>query len=227
MIYRAYANGQEITEFPVSGTSTNEIWGGNTLLWKKGDVPSSGFTLTVTDGLTYYVPPSSFFIALKQIELYPFDLEINLNRNNIEFGFWGEDQITESGSTRRVSSYAHLLCKAKTEELKKNIDKIFFYTLDFDGKEGDLPTGGPGGNPEAYKKVGTKIVLSDNIFSLETYNTSVIGNGGIQFFYLRNFNTSIGGYNPGIGAGITGSGSLTPILHKFDTKEELMAWAVS
>lgn len=227
MIYRAFLNRQEITGFPVDGIETTEIYGGNTLFWKKGNAPSTGFTLTITDGLTYYVPPSSFYIALKQIELYPLDLEIDLNRNNIEFGFWGEDQITENGSTQRVSSYAYLLCKAKTEELKKNIDKIFFYTLDYDGKEGDLPLGGPGVNPDAYKKVGSKIVLSDNVFSLETYSTSNIGNGGIQFFNLRNFNTSIGGYNPGIGAGITGSGALTPILHSFDTKEELMAWAVS
>lgn len=70
-------------------------------------------------------------------------------------------------------------------------------------------------------------MLSDNIFSLETYSTSNIGNGGIQFFNLRNFNTSIGGYNPGIGASITGSGASVPVLHSFDTKAELMEWAVS
>lgn len=226
-IYRAFSNGEEITGFPINGVETQEIWGGDTLLWKKSDAPSTGFTLTVTDALTYYVPPSSFYINFKQIELYPLDLSVELNRNNIEFGFWGEDEISTSGDTKRVSSYAYLLCKAKTEELKKNIDKIFFYTLDYDGKESDLPLGGPGVNPEAYKKVGSKSIFSDNVFSLETYNTNNIGKGGIQFFNLRSFNTSVGGYNPHIGASITGSGNSIPILHNFDTKEELMEWATS
>lgn len=35
MKYRAFANGQEITEFPINGGNTDEIWGGDTLLWKK------------------------------------------------------------------------------------------------------------------------------------------------------------------------------------------------
>lgn len=35
MIYRVYANRQEITSFPVNGVETDEIWGGDTLLWKK------------------------------------------------------------------------------------------------------------------------------------------------------------------------------------------------
>ena len=226
MIYKAFLNRQEITGFPVNGKETTEIYGGDVLLWKKGETPPNDFSLAVTDALTYYVPPSSFNIAFKQIRLYSTELEVNLNRNNIEFGFWGENQITIDGNTRRVSSCAYLLCKAKTEELKKNIDKIFFLTLDYDGEEGDLPFN-YWANPEAYKKVGSKIVLSDNIFSLETYNTSNTGKGGIQFFYSRNFNTSIGGYNPGIKASIHGSEASTPVLHEFDTKAELMEWAVS
>lgn len=35
MIYKAFLNRQEITGFPVKGKETSEIWGGNTLLWKK------------------------------------------------------------------------------------------------------------------------------------------------------------------------------------------------
>ena len=35
MKYKAYANRKEITNFPVNGSNTKEIWGGNTLLWKK------------------------------------------------------------------------------------------------------------------------------------------------------------------------------------------------
>lgn len=222
-IYRAYANGEEITSFPVNGVETEEIWGGDTLLWKKENASSTTFELTVSDGLTYFVPPSSFYIAIKQIVLASYDIEVPLNSSNIEFGFWGEDVITESGSTKRVSSYAFLLCKAKTEEVKKNIDKIFFYTLDFDGKEGDFPIGGPSANPEVYQKVNSRIIYGDNVFSLETYNIE----SGIRFFNLRNFNTSIGGYNPNIGSSITGTGNSIPTLHQFDSKEELLSWAIS
>lgn len=226
MIYRAFLNRQEITGFPVKGKETTEIYGGDTLLWKKGDDLPCNFSLTVGDSLTYFVPPSSFFIAVKEISLYSIELDINLNRNNIEFGFWGEDQITIDGNTRRVSSYGYLLCKAKTEELKKNIDKIFFYTLDFNGKANELPSV-PWVDPEAYEKVGSQIVLSDNVFSLETYNTNNTENGGIQFFNSRTFVVSIGGNNPHIGASITDRGPLVPVLHEFDTKAELMAWAAS
>lgn len=35
MIYKAFLNRQEITGFPVKGKETSEIWGGDTLLWKK------------------------------------------------------------------------------------------------------------------------------------------------------------------------------------------------
>jgi hypothetical protein len=34
-IYKAYANGKEITDFVLGGESANQIWGGNTLLWEK------------------------------------------------------------------------------------------------------------------------------------------------------------------------------------------------
>lgn len=37
MIYKAFLNRQEITGFPVKGKDTKEIWGGNTLLWRKDD----------------------------------------------------------------------------------------------------------------------------------------------------------------------------------------------
>ena len=38
MIYKAFLNRQEITGFPVKGKETSEIWGGNTLLWKKSSM---------------------------------------------------------------------------------------------------------------------------------------------------------------------------------------------
>lgn len=219
--YKAFAAGKEVDSFYSGGKEIQEIWGGDTLLWKKGS-SSVSFDLTVTEGLDYFVPPSSFFTAIKQIFLNPLLLDVPLNRDNIEFGFYGEDEITTSGNTRRVSSYAYLLCKAKTEELKKNIDKVFFYTCDVDGKGADLPN--IWGAPDKYKKVGSKIILSDNVFSLDTYYTGSIGKNGIQFFNNKNFNPSTM-YNPGIVAAISGTNA--PILHQFKTKAELMTWAVS
>ena len=46
MRYRAFANGQEITEFPINGVNTDEIWGGDTLLWKRAmSLPRTDFNL--------------------------------------------------------------------------------------------------------------------------------------------------------------------------------------
>lgn len=224
MRYRAFANGQEITEFPINGVNTDEIWGGDTLLWKKSNEPSeNGFQLSVSDALTYFVPPSSFYIAYRQILLYSYDIQLNLNKDSIEFGVYGKEEKTTSGNNRVYSSYVYLLCKAKSEEVKNNIDKIFFYTMEFDGKESDLPIGGPNINPEAYKKVNAKIIYSDNVFSLSNYSER----NGIRLFNEHQYSTSIGGYNPGIGSSVTGVTDSLPVLNKFNTKEELLAWAVS
>ena len=147
--YKAFSGGKEIDSFYSGGKEIQEIWGGDTLLWKKGS-SSVSFDLTVTEGLDYFVPPSSFFTAIKQIFLNPLLLDVPLNRDNIEFGFYGEDEITTSGNTRRVSSYAYLLCKAKTEELKKNIDKVLFYTCDVDGKGADGSDDATNGRSGSY-----------------------------------------------------------------------------
>jgi hypothetical protein len=45
MIYKAFLNRQEITGFPVKGKETSEIWGGDTLLWKK----SGGIRKNIVD----------------------------------------------------------------------------------------------------------------------------------------------------------------------------------
>ena len=40
MIYRAYLGGKEITGFPIGDKSASEIWGGDTLLWRKSYYPT-------------------------------------------------------------------------------------------------------------------------------------------------------------------------------------------
>lgn len=56
MIYRAYANRREITSFPVNGVETDEIWGGDILLWKKNQVKEP-FTVET------YLPSSSYHVT--------------------------------------------------------------------------------------------------------------------------------------------------------------------
>lgn len=58
MKYKAFLNRQEITGFPVKGKDITEIYGGNTLLWKKEE---KGVELKVTFFLTY--PTSKFNTA--------------------------------------------------------------------------------------------------------------------------------------------------------------------
>ena len=60
MIYKAFLNRQEITGFPVKGKETSEIWGGDTLLWKKEEQIKEAFTVdsyhivaTVTNGKVF------------------------------------------------------------------------------------------------------------------------------------------------------------------------------
>lgn len=35
MIYKAFLNGKEVSDFPINGIDTDEVYGGNTLLWQK------------------------------------------------------------------------------------------------------------------------------------------------------------------------------------------------
>lgn len=56
MVYRAYANRQEIASFPVNGVETDEIWGGDMLLWKKRQVKEP-FTVKT------YLPSSSYHVT--------------------------------------------------------------------------------------------------------------------------------------------------------------------
>ena len=58
MIYKAFLNRQEIEDFPINGVNTDEIYGGDTLLWKKEE---QGVELKVTFFLTY--PTSKFNTA--------------------------------------------------------------------------------------------------------------------------------------------------------------------
>lgn len=222
-IYRAYANGEEITDFPVNGVNTKEIWGGDTLLWKKRETTDNNFTyITVGDALEYFVPPSSFFVHMKDITLAS-DNGIQLSNNDIEAGFFGKEEKTVSSNVRRYTSRAYLLFKAKTQKAKENIDKIFFYTASFDGKDTDedFPIFPYGDNKNVTKK-SAEIIYGDNVFSVSNYSVS----NGILMIDNHAYNVSIGGYNPGLHFTKYRDDSGV-IINKFDSKEALLEWAVS
>lgn len=89
MIYKAFLNRQEITGFPVDGVETDEIWGGDTLLWKKND---EIFTLRNTVGFgspnnnTKYVTVNGYKV--------------------ITYGHHIEMSVT--GSKRKTSAYGNI-----------------------------------------------------------------------------------------------------------------------
>lgn len=53
MIYRAYLNQQEITSFFLDGVETDEIWGGDVLLWKKSEEASNVFIFEWKDKIAF------------------------------------------------------------------------------------------------------------------------------------------------------------------------------
>lgn len=61
MIYKAFLNRQEITEFPVKGKDVSKIYGGNTLLWEKEQIKEAFsvrgahiYDVQVTNGKQYF-----------------------------------------------------------------------------------------------------------------------------------------------------------------------------
>jgi hypothetical protein len=89
MIYKAFLNRQEITGFPVNGVETDEIWGGDTLLWKKND---EIFTLSNTVGFgspnsnTKYVTVNGYKVI----------------------GYGHHIEMSVTGSERKTSAYGNI-----------------------------------------------------------------------------------------------------------------------
>lgn len=227
MKYRAYANGQEITEFPINGTNTNEIWGGNTLLWKKEDKQKPKLQLRMYAGAgsddNYYQ---------KQI-LLPTDNAVVLSEDNIEKGAYVyEKYYRDSSNLLTCDMNVYLLIKAKTEEVRKNIGKIYFLTSNYHGKMWDeaeyLVPNYPDKEEDIdkYKKVSSKLIYSNNVFSVEDYGTAqyptedmTLSNGGLTMFHNFKYTFYIGG---GINPTLFGKPDLI-----FKTKAELVNWALS
>lgn len=112
MKYRAFANGEEITDFPISGTDTTEIYGGNTLLWKKSD-DSPKELLRIFTRFTGYDSNKNAYVCEYGESLM--SVSEKGNYSITELGNAGASLVNVSGSTPPWHSYfvyAYLLFKA-------------------------------------------------------------------------------------------------------------------
>lgn len=112
MIYKAFLNRQEIEDFPINGVNTDEIYGGDTLLWKKSDDSPkellrifTQFTGRDSDGNSYVCEYSEAIMNVSE----------NGNYSITELGNAGASLVNVSGSTPPWHSYfvyAYLLFEA-------------------------------------------------------------------------------------------------------------------
>lgn len=217
-IYRAYANREEITGFPINGVETQEIWGGDTLLWKKQEESYGNNYNYIASAFQYFVPVSSWYECTREYAL-PFNNVIRLTRNNIEIGFYGEEERIYQNNENLYSSRAYWLIKAKTQEVKNNISNIYFkkFYLDEDSEDAEYP------DVSEWEKEPAKLIYGDNVFSVNAYNTE----NGIAMHTRRKYNYSLAmparllcQFNT------SKEENKLPILKKFDTKAELLEWAI-
>lgn len=124
MIYRAYANQKEISSFKLGGKDVKEIWGGNTLLWKKDE------TLTLKELFRIYsrYTSSDGILHERSISLMnqSEDGEIyisNMKRAAIAFDY----VVSKPGITPAVFTnyylYAYVLLKAEIQGGNATKDK--------------------------------------------------------------------------------------------------------
>lgn len=218
-IYRAFVNGKEITRHHVNGKEISKVWGGNTLLWEKqSEVYGNSYNYIISS-FQYFVPVSSWYECSREYAL-PFNNVIRLSGNNIEIGFYGEEEKTYVNNENLYTARAYWLIKAKTQEVKNNIQNIYFkkFYCDVDSKDASYPDVGE------WEKIPAKLIYGDNVFSIPDYDTK----NGILMHSRRRYNFSLSmparmlcQFNASKGD------STLPALRKFDTKAELMTWAVS
>lgn len=227
-IYRAFVDGKEITRHHVNGKEISKVWGGGTLLWEKKDEQKPILLLRMRaaagDEYNYYD---------KQI-LLPADNVVQLSNDNIEMGAYiYEKYYRNSSNLLTCDMSVHLLIKAKTEEVRKNIGKIYFLSSRYTGKERDndnkyLPPDYPYREEDIdrYTKEPSKLIYSNNVFSAASYNTSSysteesnLAYGGISVFNNFHYTFYVGG---GINPTLFGEPDLI-----FKTKPELINWALS
>lgn len=217
MIYKAFLGKQEITDFPINGVDTSKIYGGDKLLWEKQEETyGSGYNY-IASSFQYAVPVSSWYECSREYAL-PFDNVIKLNKNNIEIGFYGEEDRVYQNNENLYSARAYWLIKAKTQEVKDNIQNIYFkkFYCDVNSKDAEYP------DVSEWEKEPAKLIYGDNVFSINAYNT---GNG-IVMHTRRKYNYSLTMPARMLCQFSTSKGSL-PVLNKFDTKADLLAWAIS
>lgn len=225
-IYRAYCGDKEITDFQIGGKSVSEIWGGDTLLWKKRKISKNHFHVGTYSRLLYSVPPQAIFVSQKSYSLYSRLTDILLSKDNIEFGSYIEEKYS---ADNKYTANSFFLCKAKSAEVKNNIKNFTFYKYVYDGPKSEEPLPMPPDvSPELYTKVPAKVIYSDNVFSVADYNESFYGEA-INMFWEKPYIWDATG-TPITTAVITPDNvneKDVPIMRHFNTKDELMKWAIS
>lgn len=139
MIYRAFANGEEITGFPINGAETKEIWGGDTLLWKKAETGAKEL-LRIFSRFTGYDSDKNPYVCEYGISL------MNQSEDGkysiTEFGKAGVSLVNATGSTPPWHSYfvyAYLLFKATfSSKYAPDIGKFFKQTWKQWDKSGNV-----------------------------------------------------------------------------------------
>lgn len=217
-IFKAFVYGKEI-KFHVGGKEASQVWGGDTLLWEKQTKSYGDSYNYIVSSFQHFVPVSSWYECSREYAL-PFNNAIRLNRSNIEIGFYGEEEWTSQNNENLYSAKAYWLVKAKTQEVKDNIQNIYFkkFYCDVDSKDAYYP-----GIAE-WEKVPAKLIYGDNVFSIDSYSTG----DGIIMHSRRSYNYSL--TTPArmlCQFNISKGDSEIPVLKKFDTKEKLLTWAVS
>ena len=231
--YKALSGGKEIDSFYSGGKEIQEIWGGDTLLWQKEkkDVSLILLKMYVAAGGT------TANLTLRQLIL-PRDNVIPLSEDNIELGAYVyKKNYRDSNNRLTCDIVVHLLAKAKTKEVRQNIGKIFFLWNSYYGPswgedDNSFPHYLPPDYPkrvediDRYTKQYTKLIYSNNVFSTTEYSTSKhtekeddLKYNGIAMFLNFNYTFYIGG---GVNPTLYGLPDLV-----FDTKEELINWALS
>ncbi len=206
MIYKAFLNRQEIEDFPINGVNTDEIYGGDTLLWKKSDDSPkellrifTQFTGRDSDGNSYVCEYSEAIMNVSE----------NGNYSITELGNAGASLVNVSGSTPPWHSYfvyAYLLFEATfSSKYAPSIGKFVKRTWQQWDKDGNVTY-----EKEQYAYLGVGKNKYDGYYSfLSGFGSSLkmVGcpsGGSAQKYFLRSYRK---GGNPEIldeyGSGIS------------------------
>ena len=114
MIYKAFLNRQEITGFPVKGKDVNKIYGGNILLWEKGEQIKEPFTVEAyfpSNSKNGVINGNRFSIPVKLHDSSGYWILANRKKPYIDFkttvGSYYDNRVQALGEVGGVICYLH------------------------------------------------------------------------------------------------------------------------